>query len=199
MIPLIERDIADLLESDPVFSSSEMTTPDFAWRKSTDPFASLVRTVLAQQVSTKAADSIWNKLQDRAPDITPDILFGLGFDDLRACGLSRQKISYIRSLCADIAEGSFDPDALEGMSDDEVMDQITARKGFGNWSAQMFLIFTLHRRDIWPVGDLGIKRGVAVYLGQSGLPDNKALNEFGARFKEKRTALSLLLWKLRRN
>lgn len=192
------QDISDLLQTDSVFKKSGIGMDDFSWREPREIFPALVGSILSQQVSTAAAASMWRKLEDRTKGkITVPILKKFEEEDYRACGFSRQKISYARGLIDAIEGGTFDPDALPDLEDDDVLEAVTALKGFGVWSAQMVLIFTLHRPDIWPAGDLGIRMGVQLYKKMEERPDIEATEKFGKKFKGRRSSAALLLWKMK--
>lgn len=194
--PLIKAHIEELLETDKVFQKSGVQMPDFSWRTHEAIFPSLMRTIVGQQLSTKAANSIWQRVADGVGDLSHTGFAKVDDETLRGYGLSRPKISYVRGLADAVANKTFDPELLWEMNDEEAIAHITALKGFGEWSAHMILIFTLSRHDIWPTGDLAIREGVKVYKKLDERPDIPTTLKFGNKFKGKRTALSLLLWKL---
>ncbi|MCB9991850.1 MAG: DNA-3-methyladenine glycosylase 2 family protein [Rhodospirillales bacterium] len=196
-VPRIYDGLEYLLDHDPVFSALDITSAEFTRPYFGPGFPGLVRIVLGQQVSTQAADSLWQKFIQGVPAITPDTVLLLNADEMRALGLSHQKARYIHGLAQAIKDKSFDPLALEHLSDEEIYREITALKGFGNWSAEMFLMFGLARPDVWPAGDLGIQEGLRIYLGLTGRPDLARTEKEGARFAPYRTAASLLLWYLK--
>ncbi len=196
-VPRIFEGIEHLLENDPVFSKLGLRTVDLKRPYYGPGFQGLVRIVVGQQVSTHAADSMWKRLQNDLPNITPNSILILNQDELRALGLSHQKARYIRALAEAINDKSFDPAALEDMDDDGVYEAITALKGFGSWSAEIYLMFCLARPDVWPAGDLGIQEGLRKYLGRKERPDEKQTKKAGERFKPYRTAASLLLWHMK--
>jgi DNA-3-methyladenine glycosylase II len=197
-LPDIATDLDHFLKTDPVFKASGIRRGDLSWRMRESGFPSLIRAILAQQVSVAAAASLSRRLEEAAGGIiTPESLASLRDEDLRACGLSRQKISYARGLVAAMADGRFDPDALDKMTDEDATASLVSLKGFGVWSAQMVLIFSLGRRDIWPAGDLGIRTGAQIYLGRADRPEIAEVETFGDRFEGKRTAASLLLWEIK--
>ena len=162
-----------------------------------DAYGSLVRTIVGQQLSTKAARTIYARLialfGDNPP--TPTELLSADEADLRAAGLSRQKIGYLRDLAARVQGGELALDTLHELPDEEVSARITAVKGLGQWSADMFLMFHLRRPDVLPVGDLGIRRAVERTYGLPGLPDEDALRTLAEPWRPWRTLACLYLWK----
>ncbi|MDP8948339.1 MAG: DNA-3-methyladenine glycosylase, partial [Actinomycetota bacterium] len=161
-----------------------------------DAYGSLVRTIVGQQLSTKAARTIYARLVglfgDNPP--TPAELLGAEEAALRAAGLSRQKVGYLRDLAARVESGELDLDTLHQLPDEEVSARITAVKGLGQWSADMFLIFHLERPDVLPVGDLGIRRAAEKVYGLAGLPDADDLRALAEPWRPWRTLASLYLW-----
>jgi DNA-3-methyladenine glycosylase II len=162
-----------------------------------DAYGSLVRTIVGQQLSTKAARTIYARLAalfgDRPP--TPAELLAAEDEVLREVGLSRQKIGYLRDLAARVRSGELELHALQELTDEEVSREITAVKGLGRWSADMFLIFHLRRPDVLPVGDLGIRRAVERAYGLPGLPDQDTLRSLAGPWRPHRTLACLYLWK----
>jgi DNA-3-methyladenine glycosylase II len=161
-----------------------------------DAYGALVRTIVGQQLSTKAARTIYARLValfgDNPP--TPAELIAAEAVDLRAAGLSRQKISYLRDLARRVHDGELELDILHELSDEEVAARITAVKGLGQWSADMFLIFHLRRPDVLPAGDLGIRRAVEKAYGLPALPEADHLRTIAEPWRPHRTLASLYLW-----
>ena len=161
-----------------------------------DAYGSLVRTIVGQQLSTKAARSIYGRLTalfgDRAP--SPRELLSTDEGLLRACGLSRPKIRYLRDLAHRVVSGELDIRALHDLPDEEVIDQIVAVKGLGRWSADMFLMFHLGRQDVLPVGDLGVRRAVERAYGLPEIPDPGTLEGLARPWSPHRTLASFYLW-----
>ena len=171
---------------------------DFFVRRPTDHYGTLVRSIVGQQLSTRAAASIYNRLLDRfdghAP--TPEEVLADDPDELRsAAGLSHAKVRYLRSLAEHVLDGSLDLDALTKLPDDEVMSALVAVKGIGPWSAQIFLMFHLHRPDVLPVGDLGIRRAVKIRYGLADLPTPAELTEIAEPWRPHRTLACIYLWR----
>jgi DNA-3-methyladenine glycosylase II len=161
-----------------------------------DAYGSLVRTIVGQQLSTKAARSIYGRLTDlfdgRAP--SPYELVSTDEELLRACGLSRPKVRYLRDLAHRVISGELDLEALHDLPDEEVIDQIVAVKGLGRWSADMFLMFHLGREDVLPVGDLGVRRAAERAYGLPEIPDAGALEDLARPWSPHRTLASFYLW-----
>jgi DNA-3-methyladenine glycosylase II len=162
-----------------------------------EAYGSLVRTIVGQQLSTKAASTIYARLValfgDNPP--TPDDLLAAEEARLRASGLSRQKIGYLRDLATRVQGGEVEFDTLDELPDEEVSDRITAVKGLGRWSADMFLMFHLGRPDVLPVGDLGIRRAVENLYGLPALPDADELRSLAEPWRPWRTLACLYLWR----
>lgn len=196
-VPRIQESLYYLIENDPVFSKRDMDIDSFDFPYYGPGFASLVRIVLGQQVSTHAAKALWQKFEDELPCVTPNIILITSNEEMRELGVSHQKAGYIRKLAEKVKAKEFEPNLLERMSSEDVYEAITALHGFGEWSAEMYLMFAMARPDIWPAGDLGIRTGMKEYLGLCERPDEKEVRETGARFAPHRTAAALLLWRLK--
>ena len=165
-------------------------------RPKDDPYGALLRSVVAQQVSAKAAASIHRRLLEifdgRNP--TPAEILDAGPEKLRAAGLSGRKTEYICDLARHVESGELELDRLGELSDEEVVAEISAIRGFGVWSAHMFLIFFLERPDVLPTGDLGIRRAVQLAYGLDDLPAPTELEEIAEPWRPHRTLASLYLW-----
>jgi DNA-3-methyladenine glycosylase II len=196
-LPHIREGLDYLCTHDKVFAKFNPDFSAFTWRLNGDGFPGLARIVMGQQVSTSAAAAMWRKFESGVPKITPAAVLKLTEDELRAFGLSRQKVKYIHGLADAVKSKALDPDNLAHLSDDEVYAAITALKGFGNWSAEMFLMFGLARPDIWPAGDLGIQEGLRKYLRAAHRPDFEKTMKYGRKFAPRRTAAALLLWHMK--
>lgn len=195
-IPRIYDGLDRLLRDDPVFSRLSLKPADLPARYMDPGFCGLVRIVIGQQVSTSAANALWERFRQMLPVPTPNGVLALDDDDMRALGLSSQKARYIRGLAQAVKDGGFDPDALVSYEDGDIAARITALNGFGDWSAQMYLMFSLARPDIWSPGDLGIREGLRRYYGLDERPDMPQAEKMGDIFAPDRTAASLLLWHL---
>ena len=163
------------------------------------PFAALVRAILSQQLSAKAAETIYQRVILLAGGIeamVPEALLGLDVDAVRAAGVSRPKIAYLRDLAERVADGRLDLHALDARPDDEVIEAITAVKGLGRWSAEMFLMFRLNRPDIFPVGDLGIVKGMQHVLGMKSRPAPRTMLRAAEAWRPYRSVAAWYLWRI---
>jgi DNA-3-methyladenine glycosylase II len=160
-----------------------------------DPFHALLRAIVSQQLSTKAAATIaarFEGLYGGPP--TPAQVVATSDTQLRAVGFSGQKIGYVRDLCQRISDGSLPLAALDSMSDDEVVDALTQVKGIGRWTAEMFLMFRLHRPDVLPVGDLGIVKAVQKAYRLRKVPTPERLTRIGEAWRPYRSIACWYLW-----
>jgi DNA-3-methyladenine glycosylase II len=166
-----------------------------AARQHSDPFKALARAIVGQQLSARAAATIFSRFEalfDAFP--TPAQVLAVPDDRLRSVGLSSQKLGYLRDLCRRIVEGELPLDVLDGMDDEAVIENLTQVKGVGRWTAEMFLIFRLQRPDVLPVGDLGIVRAVqrAYKLRKAPSPDR--LTRIGEAWRPYRSVACWYLW-----
>ena len=157
-------------------------------------YQTLLRAIVGQQVSVAAASSMWAKLEaELGPDIPAAELLARAFDTRRACGLSRQKQGYARSLCELVDAGSIDLDALPA-DDEEAIAELTQIKGIGRWTAEVYLLFAEGRPDIWPAGDLAVQAGIGKILGLEERPSEKATRALAEDWRPHRGAVAILTW-----
>ncbi|KPH60813.1 MULTISPECIES: DNA-3-methyladenine glycosylase [unclassified Novosphingobium] len=157
-------------------------------------YATLLRTIVGQQVSVAAAASVWNRLEALLGEgIAPEVLLAAEFDALRACGLSRQKQGYARSLCELVVAGTLDFDNLPE-DDDEAIDQLVRIKGIGRWSAEIYLLFAEGRPDIWPAGDLAVQAGLHKILALEARPSEKQTRQIAESWRPHRGAAAIFTW-----
>jgi DNA-3-methyladenine glycosylase II len=161
-----------------------------------DPYGALLRSIVGQQLSTKAARSIYNRLVELFGGKTPSPqeLLDADPETVRAVGLSNAKVRYVRSLAEHVLSGELELEKLDSLGDEEVEREVTAVKGLGQWTAHMFLIFHLGRPDVLPVGDLGVRRAVERAYGLEELPSAEELERLGERWAPYRSLASLYLW-----
>ena len=154
----------------------------------------LLRTIVGQQVSVAAAASVWNRLEALlGPDLPPERLLTASFDDLRGCGLSRQKQGYARSLCELLVQGEIDLASLPA-DDEDAIAQLCLIKGIGRWSAEIYLLFAEGRPDIWPAGDLGVQAGLHRILGLPERPKEKEARAMAEGWRPHRGAAAIFTW-----
>ncbi|WP_068072538.1 DNA-3-methyladenine glycosylase family protein [Novosphingobium lentum] len=157
-------------------------------------YATLLRTIVGQQVSVAAAASVWAKLEALlGDDLPPQDLLDADFDALRACGLSRQKQGYARSLCELVISGELDLDNLP-VDDEEAIAELVRIKGIGRWSAEIYLLFAEGRADIWPAGDLAVQAGLHKLLELEARPDEKLTRTLGEAWRPHRGAAAIFTW-----
>ena len=157
-------------------------------------FSALLATIISQQLSTHAADSIQRKLYALMDEVTPRHLIQLSVSEMRAAGLSMRKVEYARGLADAMLEGRFDPQALETMSDDDALAEIIALRGFGRWSAEIHLMFSLQREDIFPADDLALRVALQNLKGLSERLAAGGARDLVEHWSPWRSAGSLLLW-----
>jgi len=157
-------------------------------------YATLLRTIVGQQVSVASAASVWSKLETLLGEtIAPEVLLAAEFDALRACGLSRQKQGYARSLCELVVAGTLDLENLPA-DDEDAIAQLVRIKGIGRWSAEIYLLFAEGRPDIWPAGDLAVQAGLHKILGLPARPDEKETRALAEPWRPHRGAAAIFTW-----
>ena len=161
-----------------------------------DPFFSLCRTIIGQQISTKAADSIWSRFEIKCnKKIIPNTVLKLTSRSLRNAGLSRQKTNYLKNIAKSFKNKSFNIKNLKKMNDDLAIDYITQLKGLGVWSAQMFLMFNLNRPDIFPTKDIGLIRAISKNYKTSYPPSKRFLNRISKIHSGYRSVFTWYMWR----
>jgi len=167
-----------------------------------DHYGALVRAIVGQQLSVKAARAIYGRLTDRFHDRppTPAELLAEEPEELRAAvGLSRAKVGFLRSLAEHVISGEIELEHLDELTDEDVIAELVAVKGLGMWTAQMFLMFQLEREDVLPVGDLGIRRAIERVYGLEELPEAVDMERIAERWRPHRTLACRYLWASLRN
>jgi DNA-3-methyladenine glycosylase II len=193
--------VAHLAESDPVMARlieehGAVVKRDLRRERPHDAYGALLRSIVGQQLSTKAARTIYGRMLElfdgHAP--TPQQLLAADPDAIRAAGLSRPKINYLRDLAEHVERGELELDKLDELPDEEVIAQLTAVKGIGEWSAHMFLMFHLGRPDVLPVGDQGIRNAIKAQYRLRKIPDAKRMEKIAKPWRPHRTLACLYLW-----
>jgi DNA-3-methyladenine glycosylase II len=162
-----------------------------------DPYLALARAIVGQQLSTKAARSIWARVEAvfDGRDPAPKDLLAVGPERLREAGLSRAKVAYLRDLAERVVDGRLDLRALPRLSDEDVVAALTEIKGIGRWTAEMFLMFHLARPDVISTGDLGLRRAVQIEYGLKDLPGPQDFERIAEPWRPHRTLACLYLWR----
>ena len=161
-----------------------------------DPFVTLCMSIASQQLSIKAAATIFRRFEDLFPKRrpTPEVVMQLTDEQLRACGFSRAKAMFVKDLAAHVLDGRLDLKRLKKHSDDEVMQQLVAVKGIGRWTAEIFLMFRLGRVDVLPADDLGLMNAAQRIYGLRKRPDAKKLRQMGEAWRPYRSVAAWYLW-----
>tara|TARA_B100000029_G_scaffold264341_1_gene260545 strand:- start:1734 stop:2360 length:627 start_codon:yes stop_codon:yes gene_type:complete len=161
-----------------------------------NPFFSLCRTIVGQQISTKAADSIWAKFDKKCKKrITPETILKLSSRTLKSAGLSRQKVSYLKNIAKNFKNKSFSTRKLKKMNDEKAISYVTKLKGLGVWSAEMFLMFNLNRPNIFPIQDIGLLRAISKNYKTSYPPSRRFLNKISKLHEGYRTVFTWYMWR----
>jgi DNA-3-methyladenine glycosylase II len=162
----------------------------------TDAYGALLRAIVGQQLSTKAARTIYLRVLDLFGGTTPspEQLLEASEEDLRGCGLSGRKTEYVRDLARHVLSGELELDRLEELEDEQVIEEIVAVRGLGRWTAEMFLLFHLQRPDVLSGGDLGIRKAIQVEYGLEEMPTPTRVIEIGEPWRPYRSLASLYLW-----
>ena len=190
----LKKSLDALAEIEPGIAAAIAATGYPEPRLSDPGYATLLRTIVGQQVSVAAAASVWNKLEALlGAGCPPENLIAQDFDSLRACGLSRQKQGYARSLAELVITGALPLDALPE-EDEEAITYLTRVKGIGRWSAEIYLLFAEGRVDIWPAGDLAVQEGVGRLLKMEARPSEKDIREIAERWRPNRGAAAIFTW-----
>lgn len=185
-----------LRKNDPVMREIIRTVGPFKAKTHRDRFGTLAGAIIAQQISGKAAASIWKKFQDllHPEKVTPDAIDGKTLEQLRTAGVSRQKGTYLKDLATRVLAGEVQLNTLGRKSDEDAIAELTKVKGIGRWTAHMFLMFTLARLDVLPVDDLGIKNGMVKAYGLRKLPDATKMERIAEPWRPYSTVACWYLW-----
>lgn len=160
-----------------------------------DAFHTLARSIVGQQISVKAADSVWLKLTGAVPAMRPDVIHAHDSDALRSCGLSRSKVAYLHDLARHFVEGRLDAKRWTRMTDDELIAELTQVHGIGRWTAEMFLIFYMMRPDVLPVDDLGLQRAMSLHYNRGRPLSKLKIQSIAARWLPWRSVATWYMWR----
>jgi DNA-3-methyladenine glycosylase II len=185
-----------LARRDPVLGRIIRSYPRIALQRRGEPFRTLARAIVGQQISVKAAQSVWDRVVAAAPTLAPEEVLRLRVRRLRACGLSERKAEYVRDLARHFVDGSIHVDRWPEMADETVIAELVRVRGIGRWTAEMFLMFNLMRPDVLPVADLGLQRAVArAYLDRDDLARPAVIERLAAPWRPWRSVATWYLWR----
>jgi DNA-3-methyladenine glycosylase II len=184
-----------LARRDPVLAQIMRERPRIALVSRGDPFQTLARSIVGQQISVKAAQSVWNRLAGAVPAVVPEAMAGLRLRRLRACGLSARKSEYLRDLARQFVDGTVRVERWPEMDDEAVIAELVQVRGIGRWTAEMLLMFSLLRPDVLPVDDLGLRRAAARHYFGGKDVGAEALRALGAQWAPWRSVATWYLWR----
>ena len=188
-----------LARRDPVLRRLRAQHPDITFRRRADAFTTLARAITGQQISVKAAQTVWNRVVaaggGRTTRLAAPAILALDPAALRACGLSQRKCEYIRDLAGKFVDGHIRPRRWRGMDDEAVIAELVAVKGIGRWTAEMFLMFNLLRPDVLPVDDLGLQKGVSVAYYKGRKVKLGTVRRVAEKWRPYRSVATWYLWR----
>jgi DNA-3-methyladenine glycosylase II len=183
-----------LIRRDPVMARIIRSYPRIHLEPRGAPFHTLVRAIVGQQISVAAAQSVWNRFVLRVSMVSPEEVLKVSMKDLRSCGLSERKCEYISDLAQRFADGHVHVHRWPEMSDDEVVEDLVQVRGIGRWTAEMFLMFNLLRPDVFPLDDLGLRKGIELaYFKRK--PALRTLRRLGETWRPYRSLATWYLWR----
>jgi DNA-3-methyladenine glycosylase II len=190
-----DRAKRNLARRDPVLAAIMRRHPRVHMVARGEPFQTLARAIVGQQISVKAAQSVWNRVLEVAPGMAPAEVLALKRPPLRACGLSDRKVEYITDLARHFDEGTVHPHRWPGMDDAAVIAELVAVRGIGRWTAEMFLMFSLLRPDVFPLGDLGLLKAVRVNYFKGRKVPLSRISKLGLGWQPWRSVATWYLWR----
>lgn len=184
-----------LARRDPVMGRIIRSYPRIALRRRGDPFRTLARAIVGQQISVKAAQSVWDRVVAAAPALAPEAVAGLRVQRLRACGLSERKAEYLRDLARHFVDGTIRLERWPQMDDEAVIAELVRVRGIGRWTAEMLLMFSLLRPNVLPVDDLGLRRAASLHYFGGEPADAAEVRALAARWEPWRSVATWYLWR----
>ena len=186
---------AELSGRDPVMAQIIAERGDIYLTTRGDPFQTLARSIVNQQISVKAALSVWTRVQQAAGEVSPQRLARMRITTLRKCGLSERKAEYMKDLGKRFTSGEVDPTHWPQLDDEAIIAELVTVRGIGRWTAEMFLIFNLLRPDVLPLDDLGLIRGVEKRYREGAPVSRREVQQLGERWRPWRTVATWYLWR----
>ena len=184
-----------LARRDPVMARIMREHPKVFLARRGEPFLTLARAIVGQQISVKAAQSVWDRLAACVGDVTPQGVLARPRPRLRACGLSDRKTEYIADLAQHFVEGAIHEHRWPEMPDEEIIAELVAVRGIGRWTAEMFLIFNLLRPDVFPLDDLGLQKGIRVSYFKGRKVSLRTMKRLGETWRPWRSVATWYLWR----
>ena len=184
-----------LSRCDPVLAGIIRKYPDITLRSRGDAFQTLARSIVGQQISVKAAESVWRRFVAAVEVVQPGRVAAAGAAGICDCGLSGRKAEYILDLAAHFANGTVDPSTWEQLDDEAVIEQLVAVRGIGRWTAEMFLMFNLMRPDVLPLDDLGLQRAIGLHYFSGRRVAPRTLRRIAAKWQPWRSVATWYLWR----
>jgi len=184
-----------LARNDPVMGSIIRAHPRIALQSRGDPFQTLARSIVGQQISVKAAESVWRRFVVGVDAVQPAAVLKVKVPALQACGLSLRKAEYLRDLAGHFAEGSIDPRHWNKLDDEAIIEQLIGVRGIGRWTAEMFLIFGLLRPNVLPLDDLGLQRAVGLHYFSGRRVASRTISRLAAKWEPWRSVATWYLWR----
>ncbi len=185
----------ELASRDPVIASIAADSFGLTLRSRGDAFATLARSIVGQQISVKAADSVWQKFAAALPAVNPASVAAQPVEGLRACGLSASKVVYLQDLAVHFEKGTLNPAQWPDLSDDELIEELTKVRGIGRWTAEMFLIFYMMRPDVLPLADLGVQKAMRLHYNHGRPLGERKLAALNKLWQPWRSVATWYLWR----
>ena len=190
-----KRATRELSERDAVIRRIVAQSHGLTLRSRGDAFNTLARSIVGQQISVKAAESVWRKLIAAVPAVRPEVIHAHDVEILRTCGLSRSKVAYLHDLARHFVEKRLDVKRWEQMTDDELITELTQVRGIGRWTAEMFLIFYMTRPDVLPVDDIGLQRAMSLHYNRGRPLSKLKMNSIAKRWLPWRSVATWYMWR----
>jgi len=184
-----------LARGDAILAGIIRAHPKIALARRGEPFFTLARAIVGQQISVKAAQSVWNRLEAVLPAVIPEAVLAIDRAALRACGLSERKVEYIVDLARHFADGIAQVERWPAMDDEDVIAELVRVRGIGRWTAEMFLMFNLLRPDVLPLDDLGLQRAIGLHYFDGERAAREQMRELGANWAPWRSVATWYLWR----
>lgn len=190
-----KRATSELAAADPVMGGLIVRYKGLTLASRGDAFQTLARSIIGQQISVKAAQSVWERFAGAVGEMQPQRVLKLSEERLRGCGLSGQKVKYLRDLSERFASGAIVAERWHDMDDEALIADLTQVKGIGRWTAEMFLMFHLTRPDVFPLGDLGLQRAMSLHYNKGRALSERRIGALGRLWSPWRSVATWYLWR----